>query len=89
MKTMIVLIILSFTVCSCYSYHSMNNTHLENGKIYKITNEKNIISKIKVIEVRQDSTVVLDNRNQISIANTKIKNAEERKFSLGKTSSLI
>ena len=80
-KSIISIWILSLTLSSCYSYKSINNAQLETGKYYKITAENNTVSKIKIIEKKDDSLVVLKNGKQVTVSNSEIKNTKVRKFS--------
>jgi hypothetical protein len=87
-KTIILIWIFSLTFSSCYSYKSIDNNKLEKGKYYKITDANNTISKIKFIEAKQDSLVVLKNGKQVTVADSDIKNPKERKFSWLKSGGL-
>lgn len=87
-KSIISIWILSLTLSSCYSYKSINNAQLETGKYYKITAENNTVSKIKIIEKKDDSLVVLKNGKQVTVSNSEIKNTKVRKFSWLKSGGL-
>ncbi len=89
MKPLFLLVLVSIAATSCYSYHSLNNSYLEKGKTYNITDEKNEVSKIKVIDKVQDSLTVLKNGKLYKIADNKIKYAEERQVNKSKTRGLI
>ncbi|MDQ0476585.1 hypothetical protein QF004_001098 [Chryseobacterium sp. MDT2-18] len=88
MRMSIILVVVLLALSSCYSYRNFQNIPTESGGIYKITDEHKRISKIQLIEIRQDSLVVLKNSKQFTIANSKFTNPKKRKFSAAKTAAL-
>lgn len=88
MRKTIILVILSVLLSSCYSYKNVQHLPSESGGIYKITEKNESINKIKIIEIRQDSLVVLKNGQQSTIANSDFTNLKKRKFSPVKTVAL-
>ncbi|MGA9211495.1 hypothetical protein [Kaistella sp.] len=73
---------------SCYSYRNVQNIPSESGGIYKITDEHKRTSKVQLIEIRQDSLVILKKGKQFTIANGEFTNPKKRKFSAVKTVAL-
>ena len=88
MKLWITLVLLGIILLSCYTYKNVQNIPSESGGIYKITDENKKTAKIQVIEIRQDSAVVLKNGKQITLANSDFINSKKRKYSPVKTVAL-
>lgn len=90
MRNLAFTVLLSTTICSCYSYKNTKDiTSFEQGKNYRITDIKGIKTKINIIEVRNDIIIASNENQKITIPINEISKSEKRKFSWLKTTACI